>query len=67
MMILALLDLSGMAQSFTLHGRVVDEEGNPVEFASVSCLQQGSRAKKTKRTTDFAGDALRHGQHTRAS
>lgn len=41
MMILALLGLSGMAQSFTLHGRVVDEEGNPVEFASVSCLQQG--------------------------
>ena len=29
------------AQSFTLQGRVVDETGSPVEFASVSCLKQG--------------------------
>ena len=29
------------AQSFTLQGRVVDESGSPVEFASVSCLKQG--------------------------
>mgnify|MGYP004510058945 CR=1 FL=1 len=29
------------AQSFTLHGRVVDESNNPIEFASVSCLKQG--------------------------
>lgn len=28
-------------QSFTLQGRVVDESGSPVEFASVSCLKQG--------------------------
>ena len=27
-------------QSFTLQGRVVDESGSPVEFASVSCLKQ---------------------------
>lgn len=29
------------AQSFTLQGRIVDESGSPVEFASVSCLKQG--------------------------
>lgn len=29
------------AQSFTLQGRVVDESGSPVEFASVSCFKQG--------------------------
>lgn len=29
------------AQSFMLQGRVVDESGSPVEFASVSCLKQG--------------------------
>ena len=29
------------SHSFTLQGRVVDESGSPVEFASVSCLKQG--------------------------
>ncbi len=29
------------AQSFTLTGRVVDEENNPIELASVSCSDQG--------------------------
>ena len=29
------------AQSFMLQGRIVDESGSPVEFASVSCLKQG--------------------------
>lgn len=29
------------AQSFTLTGRVIDEENNPIELASVSCLEQG--------------------------
>ena len=29
------------AQTFTLKGRVIDEEGKPVEFASVSCVSQG--------------------------
>jgi len=33
--------LSAMAQSFTLKGRVIDENNNPVELASVSCLSQG--------------------------
>ncbi len=30
-----------MAQSFMLTGKVLDEEENPVELASVSCLKQG--------------------------
>ncbi len=30
-----------MAQSFTLRGRVSDEQGNAVELASVSCVRQG--------------------------
>lgn len=29
------------AQDFTLTGRVVDEEQNPIELATVSCLEQG--------------------------
>lgn len=29
------------AQSFTLSGRVIDEESNPIELATVSCLEQG--------------------------
>ena len=33
--------MHAQAQSFTLQGRVVDESGSPVEFASVSCLKQG--------------------------
>lgn len=32
------------AQSFTLTGRVVDEEQNPIELATVSCLEQGKVA-----------------------
>ncbi len=30
-----------MAQSFTLRGKVSDEQGNAVELASVSCVRQG--------------------------
>lgn len=30
-----------IAQTFTLKGKVIDEEGKPVEFASVSCVAQG--------------------------
>ncbi len=33
--------LSTLAQTFTLKGRVIDENNNPVELASVSCLSQG--------------------------
>lgn len=35
------MGMYAQAQSFTLQGRVVDESGSPVEFASVSCLKQG--------------------------
>ena len=30
-----------VAQDFTLSGRVVDEDQNPIEMATVSCLEQG--------------------------
>ncbi len=33
--------IAATAQSFTLRGRVSDENNNPVELASVSCLAQG--------------------------
>lgn len=33
--------LGCLAQTFTLRGRVTDGEGNPVEFASVTCPSQG--------------------------
>lgn len=36
--------LTASAQSFTLTGWVVDEEQNPIELATVSCLEQGKVA-----------------------
>ena len=33
--------ICAQAQTFTLQGRVVDEAGSPIEFASVSCAKQG--------------------------
>lgn len=36
-----LASITAMAQSFTLTGRVVDEGNNPIELATVSCLEQG--------------------------
>lgn len=35
------LFMAMQAQTFTLHGRVTDENSQPIEFASVACLQQG--------------------------
>lgn len=35
------LSMAMQAQTFTLHGRVTDENSQPIEFASVACLQQG--------------------------
>lgn len=35
-----LVGISAMAQSFSLKGRVVDEENNALELATVSCLEQ---------------------------
>lgn len=36
-----LVTVTTSAQTFTLHGRVTDENNEPIEFASVSCLKQG--------------------------
>lgn len=36
-----LVTVTASAQTFTLQGRVTDENNNPIEFASVSCLKQG--------------------------
>ena len=41
LIILICAALSCAAQSFTLRGRVTDSDGNPVEFASVTCPAQG--------------------------
>lgn len=42
-----------MAQSFLLTGKVLDEEENPVELASVSCLKQG-KATMTNLRGEFS-------------
>ncbi|MDE6012215.1 MAG: hypothetical protein K2G91_05710, partial [Prevotella sp.] len=34
--------LSAFAQSFTLKGKVTDDEGNALELATVSCLEQAA-------------------------
>jgi hypothetical protein len=39
--IVSMLGIIANAQSFVLSGKVVDEESNPVELATVSCLKQG--------------------------
>lgn len=36
-----LVTVTASAQTFTLQGRVIDENNDPIEFASVSCLKQG--------------------------
>lgn len=36
-----LVTVTASAQTFTLQGRVTDENNYPIEFASVSCLKQG--------------------------
>ena len=39
--IFALICANTNAQTFTLQGRVIDENNEPIEFASVACTQQG--------------------------
>ncbi|MBQ7514069.1 MAG: carboxypeptidase-like regulatory domain-containing protein, partial [Prevotella sp.] len=34
--------LTAGAQSFTLSGKVSDEDGKPIELATISCLEQGA-------------------------
>lgn len=36
-----LVTVTASAQTFTLQGRVTDENNDPIEFATVSCLKQG--------------------------
>ncbi len=45
--------IGAFAQSFTLTGRVTDEDGNAVEMASVACVAQG-RATVTSLRGDFS-------------
>lgn len=39
--LVSMLCILAQAQSFVLSGKVVDEDNNPVELATVSCLKQG--------------------------
>ena len=41
-LLLLLVALAVGAQSFTLSGKVTDDEGNAVELATISCLEQGA-------------------------
>ena len=41
-LVLTLAVLTVGAQSFTLSGKVSDEDGNPIELATISCLEQGA-------------------------
>ncbi len=42
LMFVLLSTMSAVAQSFTLSGKVSDEEGNAIELATISCLEQGA-------------------------
>ena len=42
LIVLLLSVLTAAAQQFTLSGKVSDEEGNAIELATVSCLDQGA-------------------------
>lgn len=44
MLLFLLCAITATAQDFTLHGKVIDEDGNPVELATVSCLSQAKIA-----------------------
>ena len=41
-MLLTLVALAASGQQFTLSGRVSDEDGNAIELATISCLEQGA-------------------------
>lgn len=44
MLTLIFVSLNTIAQTFTLRGKVTDEDQNPVELATVACLKQGKVA-----------------------
>jgi len=52
-LLLLFMPLMLLAQNFVLTGRVLDNDGNPVELATVSCLKQG-KATMTNMRGDFA-------------
>ena len=41
-MLFVLITMLANAQSFTLSGKVSDEDGNAIELATISCLEQGA-------------------------
>ena len=41
-LLLTMTVMTVVAQSFTLSGKVNDEEGNPIELVTISCLEQGA-------------------------
>ena len=44
LLVLMTVSISGVADSFTLKGKIVDEDGNPVEMATIACMEQGKVA-----------------------
>ena len=42
LLILLLVTMVASAQQFTLSGKVSDAEGNAIELATISCLEQGA-------------------------
>ena len=43
--------LTMQAQSFTLSGKVIDQDGNAIELCTIACLEQG-----VVRMTDLKGE-----------
>ena len=41
LIVLTTVGMGALADSFTLKGKIIDEDGNPVELATISCLEQG--------------------------
>ena len=41
-LLLLLTALTAASQSFTLSGKVTDDDGNAIELATISCLEQGA-------------------------
>ena len=42
--LLLTMAIEAVGQTFTLKGLVTDDEGQPVEFATVACVEQGKVA-----------------------
>ena len=44
LIVLTTVSIAALAESFTLKGKILDEEGNPLEMATIACLEQGKVA-----------------------